>query len=100
MKANLNTYKDLNYEKFLTLKEAFYNEKVKKGESITDTEALHVLIDYLLGPNFYIEGTGGNDQVNTIIVYEIMEQYKEVNDAFPKTLKEKICTIFKVWKRL
>lgn len=45
------------------------------GVGITDTEFRKFAIEYLLGPNWYVADPIGNDQINEIALYEILEKF-------------------------
>ena len=54
--------------------------------------AIHILIDHLLGEDWYVAMPEGDDQVITVAVAEILNKYpKNCFSAFVK----KICKLFK-----
>lgn len=79
----------------------FLNEKYSKQENkdnifgvgISDAEFRELIIDYLLGEDWYVTDPLGQTQINEIALHKILEKcskrYRKEQKAFEKTMKNK-----------
>ena len=62
------------------MNERYKNRKDKDnifGVGISDTEFRAIIIDYLLGEDWYVVDPLGQTQINEIALYEILEKYSK-----------------------
>lgn len=67
-----------------------YDERSDKGNmfgvGISDTEFRAFIIDYLLGEHWYVADPLGQEQINEIALYSILEKHSK---RYRKEIKEK-----------
>ena len=75
------------------MKERYKNREDKDnifGVGVTDAEFRAFIINYLLGENWYVIDPLGQNQINEIALYEILEKYSKRYRKECKERKRKI----------